>query len=396
MSRIIVDSLRGNSASSDAITLANDGTCTANITNNLSNRRININGQMSVWQRGTSITSAGYSPDRYYQGFSNAGSITHTISRQDLTSSDTPFSSGFRYFQRHALSAAGTANANAEVFTQHTIEAQDLAQSGWNYTSTSSYLTISFWVRVSTSQKFYLNLRTRDGTEQAYNIPFTPSANTWTKVTAQVPGNSNIQIDNNNDKGLHLNFFKFRGTDNTGGSSENEWAAYSSSTEVPDMASTWLTAGASTFDLTGLQVEVSDYPTSFEFLSFADELRRCQRYFETSYPTGYSAGHDFNDVYPFNTSKPVAQNYIASDDTTTAISYPFMVNKRANPTVTIYSAKDGASGNAWTYKGTGGTSLNVALNVIQSREQQMILGCSLGAVNQANEMYFHYTANSEL
>ena len=73
-----------------------------------------------------------------------------------------------------------------------------------------------------------------------------------------------------------------------------------------------------------------------------------------------------------------------------------MVNKRANPTVTIYSAKDGTSGQAWTYKGTGGTNANDALNVIQTREQSMMLGCSLGAVNQASEKYFHYTADSEL
>ena len=279
MSTLKVDGIRSNSASSDAITLASDGTCTANITNNLSNRRINQNGQMSVAQRGTSITSQGYTPDRYYQKFSDAGSITHTISQQSLTSSDTPYSLGFRYYQRHALSGAGTANANASLYTQHTIEAQDMAQSGWDYTSSSSYLSISFWVRVSTSQKFYLNLRTRDGTSQAYNIPFTPSANTWTKVTAQVQGNSNLQFDTDNDKGLHLNFYKFLGTDDTGGSSENAWAAYSGTAKVPDMASTWLTAGASTFDLTGLQVEVGSNSTDYEFRSYGQELALCQRYY---------------------------------------------------------------------------------------------------------------------
>ena len=53
MSTEKVGAIRGVSASSDAITVANDGTCTANITNNLSNRRININGAMTVAQRGT-------------------------------------------------------------------------------------------------------------------------------------------------------------------------------------------------------------------------------------------------------------------------------------------------------------------------------------------------------
>ena len=44
MSTLKVGAVRGVSASSDAISVANDGTCTANVTNNLSNRRINING----------------------------------------------------------------------------------------------------------------------------------------------------------------------------------------------------------------------------------------------------------------------------------------------------------------------------------------------------------------
>ena len=46
MSTLKVDNIRHNNATSDAITMASDGTCTAIITNNLSNRRININGGM--------------------------------------------------------------------------------------------------------------------------------------------------------------------------------------------------------------------------------------------------------------------------------------------------------------------------------------------------------------
>ena len=57
MSTIKVDGIRSNSASSDAITLANDGTCTANVTNNLSNRNKIINGSMLVAQRGTTFSA---------------------------------------------------------------------------------------------------------------------------------------------------------------------------------------------------------------------------------------------------------------------------------------------------------------------------------------------------
>ena len=55
MSKIKVNSLEGVGASTPAITIDNatPGTCTANITNNLSNCNLIINGAMQVVQRGT-------------------------------------------------------------------------------------------------------------------------------------------------------------------------------------------------------------------------------------------------------------------------------------------------------------------------------------------------------
>jgi len=280
MSTLKVDGIRSNSASSDAITLANDGTCTANITNR-SNRNLIINGAMRVAQRGTSSTSDGYQTvDRFQQADGNIG-VTVTQSHQSLSSSDTgPYEAGFRKYYRAALASAGTANANAEVHLYSHLEAQDIANSGWNYTSASSYITLSFWFRCSTNQTFYFYLRSRDGTQQNYPFSFTASANnTWTKITKTIPGNSNLQFDNNNDQGLSLNWIPFNGTDKTNNKSLNQWDAYSSSNVLPDMASTWLTAGSSTFDITGVQLEVGSVATDFEHKRFDDELFACQRYY---------------------------------------------------------------------------------------------------------------------
>ena len=47
---------------------------------------------------------------------------------------------------------------------------------------------------------------------------------------------------------------------------------------VPDMATTWLTAGASTFDFTGVQLEIGPTASSFNHETYADTLRKCQRY----------------------------------------------------------------------------------------------------------------------
>ena len=83
MSKIKVNSLEGVGASTPAITIDNaSGTCTANITNNLSNRNLIINGAMQVAQRSTSSTTSGYATvDRWTIQYSSTGvtavSYTH-------------------------------------------------------------------------------------------------------------------------------------------------------------------------------------------------------------------------------------------------------------------------------------------------------------------------------
>jgi len=241
-----------------------------------------INGSMKVAQRGTSTTSDGYKfIDRWQTSAGNIGGVTVTRSQQSISSSDTgPYEAGFRKYARVALGAAGTAAANSYLdFYQH-IEAQNLANSGWDYTSASSYITISFWLRCSTNQTFYLFLRSRDGTNQSYVTPITASANnTWTKITKTIPGNSSLQFDDDSGSGLTLSFFIYNGTDATSSSKTiNAWAARVSGADSPDMATTWLTAGASTFDVTGVQLEVGSNATDFEHRLFAEEKVLCQRY----------------------------------------------------------------------------------------------------------------------
>ena len=91
MSEIKVNSIKGTGASTAAITVnSSDGTCTANITNNLSNRNLIINGAMQVSQRGTSSTSGGYQTvDRIEVGFADTDE-NPTQSQVDVASGTTP------------------------------------------------------------------------------------------------------------------------------------------------------------------------------------------------------------------------------------------------------------------------------------------------------------------
>jgi len=279
MSEIKVNSIKGVAASTAAITVNNtDGTCTANITNNLSNRNLIINGAMQVAQRGTSSTSGGYQTVDRMPVYHTGGAVTQS---QESLSSGSPFEKGFTKYLRLTNTTANTGTDVARSLI-YKIEAQDIANSGWNYKSSSSYITISFWVRSSVSQQFYIMARTQDGTSQAYPFSLgTLSADTWTKVTHSISGNSNLQFDNNNDRGLEFFLYVSLGTDFTSSSvTLNAWGAYTSSARLPDYTNSWAAATNATFDITGMQLEVGSVATDFEHRSFGQELQLCKRYYE--------------------------------------------------------------------------------------------------------------------
>ena len=357
----------------------------------LSNRRININGAMQVAQRGTSFTgvnATAYHCDRYelyYQNSSAAFTVTQ--------STDTP--DGFGKSLKIDVTTADTSIAsNEEIKLVHKIEGFDV-QRIIKGTASAVPITLSFYAKSTRTGTYVVELYDRDNGRDV-SASYTISNTNWNRYELTYPADTGgSAFDDNNESSLEIQFWLVAGSAVQGGTLNTSWRTSSDGSSATGQIN-FTDSTINDWLITGIQLEVGSKATEFEHRSFGDELAKCQRYYETSYPPGYSAGHNFNEVYPFNTSKPVSQNYIASDDAITSISYPFMVNKRANPTVIIYSAKDGATGNALTYKGTGGTNINVALNVIQTREQQMMLGCNLGATNQASESYFHYTAESEL
>ena len=238
-----------------------------------------INGAMQVAQRGTSSTTSGYgSVDRFHIQY-NAGTRTHS---QTAITSGSPYENGFRNVLRITNTTVGGGAGNSGITNAFQyLEAQDVANSGWNYTSSSSFVTLSFWVRSSVAQEFYGYLRTFDGTEQAYCFSTgSLSADTWTKITKTIPGNSNITINNDNGTGLQVNISPFWGGDfTTSGKTTDSWAAFSGANRTPDYATTWASTASATFDITGVQLEVGSTATDFEHRSSGDELSLCERYF---------------------------------------------------------------------------------------------------------------------
>ena len=281
----------------------------------LGNRNLIINGAMQVAQRATSVTSAApyTTVDRFRLNHTGLNEDV-TSAQADVASGTTPYTNGFRKaFKITNGNQTGGAGAGDRIAIQYRLEAQDIANSGWNYVSSSSDITLQFWVKSSVAQNFFGRLYTSDGTSQ--NYPFQTgslTADTWTKITKTIPGNSNLQFDNNTARGLDVEFTLFRGTNETGSVTLNQWAAFSSSTYTPDNTSTWYTTNDATFEITGVQLEVGSVATDFEHKSFEDELFACQRYYFKFEPddagdtdsfcwAGKGAGNngaDFNFILP--------------------------------------------------------------------------------------------------
>ena len=246
----------------------------------LTGRNLIINGAMQVAQRGTSSTSAGINTvDRWNAAFGGSGAAV-TQSQASLATSDTPYTLGLRNYFRSTVTGTSTATSAYHQILQY-VEAQNMAQSGWNLTSTSSFITLSFWVRSSLAGTYTVYLQSKDGTEQVYAHEFSLCANTWTKVTKTIPGNSNITINNDNGQGLLVNVVAHFGTDyTTSGSTTNAWKTSDGADITKDYAQNWLNTSGATFDITGVQLEVGSTATPFELESFDDTFNKCLRYYE--------------------------------------------------------------------------------------------------------------------
>jgi hypothetical protein len=337
----------------------------------LSNRNLIINGAMQVAQRETSSTTSGYgSVDRYYVQY-NGGTVTHS---QTAITSGSPYNEGFRSILRITNTSASSAADSIRNPFQY-IEAQNLANSGWNYASSSSYVTLSFWVRSSVEQEFYGYLRTFDGTEQGYSFSLgTLSANTWVKVTKVIPGNSNITLDNDNGTGLQVNISPFWGTNFTdAGNTLNTWGNFVSGNRTPDYTNTWASTAGATFDITGVQLEVGEKATPFEHRSFGDELAKCQRYYYK---------HAEGDSKDLGTGA-----YYSS--TLFAFSARFPVTMRTSPSLDYVSGTD-----YYRIYRNGATDQFNVMSGVRSNSNSIAIDTSTGTSGTAGHGGIMATANS--
>ena len=244
-------------------------------------RNIIINGAMNVAQRGTSSTTDGYQTvDRFSVEDGNEDEAC--TREQAAVTSGGAYNAGFRNCLKITNgNQTGGAGATDYIQIMQRVEAQNMANSGWNFASSSSFITLSFWVKTSVAQAFSGSLRTADGTAYSYKFdtPIIPP-NTWTKVVKTIPGNSNLTFADDNGDGLSVYLYAYLGTTYTSSNTNTEtWITAATDTYSNDMSQNWWTTNDATFEVTGFQLEVGPQATAFEHRSFGEELALCQRYY---------------------------------------------------------------------------------------------------------------------
>ena len=384
MSTLRVDGIRSNSATSDAITLASDGTCTANITNNLSNRNKIINGSQQIFQRGTSELRTGGN-DGYYNGIADRWAIRMHSSMGQTTfsqdTSDTP--DGFGSSQKLVRANAGSSNT-AKYFVYDTkLEGQDL-QDFAKGTSSAKKFTLSFYVKTGVSGVYCIEIRDLDNNRMVGGT-YTVSNSNWNKYTLSFPADTTGKFDNDNNASLWVRFWLAAGSSFTSGTARTTWGSFSGSDLAVGQTAQVGDNPADTWQITGVQLEVGSFSSDFEFRSFGQELALCQRYYETS--------HSYGTAFGTNTSEgKFLQNGTTNGAGNQQVTIYFRTTKRANPTVTghydgtvgsWFGARQGAAAVTGVYFDLIGMNSFRAFNAI-------------GAIYVPSEQIGHWQADSEL
>jgi hypothetical protein len=284
----------------------------------LSTENIIINGDMVVAQRAASSTSNGVQTvDRWSL---TSSQVACTKSQQSTSTSDAPYQNGFTQFLRMEVTTASTNSASYAQFVQQ-IEARNILRCGWNYKSSSSHVTLSFWARSSLAGTYYAMLYTTDmSSNKIRTKSFVLTANTWTKVAVTFEGDSSLVIDNDTGPGLIVYIVPYYGPDFTGSNANtSSWYVVTSQDYIPDFSQNWGDTNGRTFDVTGVQLEVGQSATPYKIETPAQNHARCFRYF---YKTTGQGAYPFINEWPGNKS-----GYTGKID--------FPVQMRAAPTMSF-------------------------------------------------------------
>ena len=298
---------------------------TASEESSLANRNLFINGDMSVAQRGTSLsivhdgTSAGYACDRWLLQEGNHDQTEGTLAQVAVTDL-----AGFNNALKWTTTEPESAIAADETFDIcQKIEAQHCQRLGYGLSSAKS-ATLTFYVKSSVTGTYGINVYKPDTTTRQLTSTYTiSSADTWEKKTITIPGDTDSSgtIADDNGEGLRISWHLGTGSNFTSANTALTWTDYADAGWAYGHAQNGvLTTDNATWFLTGVQFELGDVATAFEHESYADNLAKCQRYY-------FQVGK-----YPSSSGYGILGTFAAADTSSGFTLVDFPVYMRTEPT----------------------------------------------------------------
>ena len=246
-------------------------------------RRLNINGDMLINQRGTITGVTGNTelyggPDRYtHKVYGNYG--TWSI----FQDTDVPDVDGFEYSLKYACTTTGSSSDGC-LATLYRMEGNDCM--GFNYgTANAKSVTLSFWAKSNLTGDFSVNFENEQNDDASCNFRRTINAvNTWQKFEVTCHGDTYKALTWGNQKAFVFEmFWGAVGATYADGTPSEGWEETDSSI-VNDRRGVHCTmdmqsSTSNYVSLTGVQLEFGESATPYENWSYGEELARCQRYY---------------------------------------------------------------------------------------------------------------------
>jgi len=323
-------------------------------------RNLIINGDMRIDQRNAGASKTfnasgadnGYALDRYY--ITNNTDGTATV--QQVSDAPSSFSHSLKYTITASDASLG---ATQQGLVRQNIEANNITQLDYG-TANAKTITISFWVKSSVTGTYSVSINNSTYTYGYIKEYTILSANTWEKKSITISGaTAGTWNTTGNIHGLALHFGLGTGSDFIG--TPNSWFsgfAYGTSSTTNLFA----TNGA-TWQITGVQLEVGEGASDFEFLPYDVQLQRCQRYYfqyagDTAYrfSTGYVQATTLSWHVVYHTvtmrSGPTVSyaNFEVRDPTARAISSLVVNQIGPNEIYILATITGGVAGNGCQFR----------------------------------------------
>jgi hypothetical protein len=343
-------------ATKSAYDLANSAYAPAFTNNFYAGKNKIINGDFSVWQRGTTFATGGgaalYTADRWRidggNGAFNAYQTAFTAGAAPVAGYESQF---------YLLFTGGISTSGTPTLQQRIEDVRTLA---------NQTVTVSFWAKSTSTHPSSITLIQNFGSGGSAEVSTTVATSpTYTgsfvhySYTVSVPSISGKTIGTSSYLALSFNF--------------------------P------LSAATPAFSIWGVQVEAGSVATPFQTRTgnLSSELVACQRYYQKSYASGIYPGAS----YPGGYSMTMVENNVAASN---YYHYqPLIVQCRTAPSVTIYSG----GGSVSKVSTTAGSDLAVdsGVAVLITDNHFSVQNLSGGALTtSAGGFLFFYVVSAEL